>query len=189
MDTKKVFQVYYLLIAEGTTEFRLFAYLTRNKFRELFGKSNIKFSDKVNIVESGVTQGKLNGAGSLHAFKAKYEAIKKKYPGEKLFFFIDMDLNDSSDIGKMIRQDSDIIQFVEYNSEYLLLKNAGKNPKNPSEFKHLHDFRVYCKAEFIKRFGKIASDFKDTDFDQVFNNVSDQEIKDCFAELFATLSG
>ena len=71
-----MFQIYYLLISEGTTEFNLFAYLTKNKFRDSFEKSNIKFSIKVEIVEAGISQGKLNGAGNLPSFKGKYDLIK-----------------------------------------------------------------------------------------------------------------
>ena len=72
MSTKKSFDVYYLLVSEGTTEYRLFGYLTTNKFRDRFDASSIKFSDKVEIVEAGISQGKLNGAGNLSSFKAKH---------------------------------------------------------------------------------------------------------------------
>ena len=37
----------------------------------------------------------------------------------------------------LIKKRGDIVQFMEYNSEYLLLKFAGRNPKNPSDFNNL----------------------------------------------------
>ena len=80
------------------------------------------------------------------------------------------------------------MQFIEHNSEYLLLKFSGKNPKKPVDFNNLGKFRDYCKSEFQKHFGKIAPNFKDSDFDSIFNNVTDKEIKDSFIELFSTLS-
>ncbi len=77
MEKKKSFTIYYLLLCEGTTKFNLFAYLTRNKFRGLFDESNIKFSDKVQIVEAGVSQGKLNGTGNIGSFQTKYDLNQK----------------------------------------------------------------------------------------------------------------
>jgi hypothetical protein len=188
MDKKKSFKIYYLLLCEGSTEFNLFAYLTRNKFRGLFDKSNIKFSDKVQIVEAGVFQGKLNGAGNIGSFQAKYDLIKKKYSGQKLFFVLDKDLDDSSKIEALIQEGGDIIQFLICNSEHLLLKLGGKKPREPVDFNNLKDFRDYCKVEFCRQFRKDAPKFKDSDFDRIFNNVSDEEIRNSFAELFATLS-
>jgi hypothetical protein len=191
MDKKKSFKVYYLLISEGTTEFNLFGYLTTKKFKKVFEESNIQFSIKVEIIKDGrqmISQGKLGGAGNIGDFKTKYTLVKDKYPDQKLFFMLDKDLEDSLKIGDLIKRGGDIIQFVEYNSEYLLLKFAGKDLKKPSDFKNLGDFRnVYCKSEFKKQFKKDAPDFKDDDFDSIFNNVSDEEIKRNFAELFSTL--
>ena len=188
MDKKKSFKVYYLLICEGPTEFNLFAYLTRNKFRELFDKSNIKFSDKVEVVEAGVSQGRLNGAGHISHFKSKYDRIKQKYSGQKLFFVLDKDLDDSLKIEAVILSGGDIVQFLVCNSEHLLLKLSGKNPKNPSDFSNMTDFRAYCKIEFKKHFHKKASDLKDSDFNSIFGGVSEGEIRASFNELFSTLS-
>ena len=189
MSTKKSFDVYYLLVSEGTAEYRLFGYLTKNKFKNVFSKSKIKFSDKVELVEVGVSRGKLNSAGNIGDFKTKYELIREKYKGQKRFFMLDKDLNDSSKIEKLIKQNGDIIQFLEYNTEHLLLKFSRKNPKNPSDFYNiLGNFRDYCKKEFKKQFNKKASDFKDVDFDSVFKDVKDKDIKNAFAELFSTLS-
>jgi hypothetical protein len=101
---------------------------------------------------------------------------------------LDKDLDDSSDIEKLIKKNGDIVQFLEYNSEHLLLRFSGKNLKNPSDFENLIEFRDYCKSEFRKHFGKEASDFKDTDFDSIFNQIDDDKIKSAFTELFATLS-
>lgn len=185
---KKSFKIYYLLLCEGTTEFNLFAYLTRNKFRELFDKSNIKFSDKIQVVEAGVSQGKLNGAGHIAHFQGKYDAIKKKYTGQKLFFVMDKDLDDSLKMEAVIVAGGDIVQFLVYSSEHLLLKLGGKNPKNPSDFNNLNDFREYCKKEFYKQFKKDAPKFKDSDFELIFAKVSDEDIRAMFNELFATLS-
>lgn len=190
MDKKKSFKIYYLLISEGTTEFNLFGYLTTKKFKEDFEKSNIQFSIKVEIKKNGISQGKLNGDGSFHAFKIKYKSIKNdnRYKCQKLFFIIDKDFDDSPQKETLIKNGGDIVQFIEYNSEYLLLKFSGKNPKKPSDFKNnLKEFRDYSKKEFIKQFGKEVSNFKDSDFDLIFNNVSDKEIKNCFNELFSTI--
>jgi hypothetical protein len=191
MDRKKGFNVYYLLVSEGTVEFNIFAYLTKNKFRTLFEKSNIKFSNKVEIIKGGnqiVFQGKLGGTGNIGAFKAKYELIRDKYVDQKRFFILDKDLDDTSLIEKLIKDNGDIIQFVEYNSEYLLLKFSGKSPKKPTEFKNMNEFRSYCKTEFKKQFNKIAPEFKEVDLDPIFNNVSEEEIRASFKELFLTLS-
>lgn len=189
MNKWKSFKIYYLLICEGSTEFNIFAYLTKVKFRILFDNSNIKFSDKVQMVEGGISKGKLNGANSFVHFKSKYNCIKNggKYKGQKLFFILDKDINDSQKIENLIIKGGDIVQFVEYNSEHLLLKLAGKNPKNPSDFKNLKDFRDYCKNEFLKQFKKEASKLKDPDFDSIFSNVNDEEIKNCFNKLFSTI--
>ena len=147
-------------------------------------------NDQVEIIEAGISQGKLNGAGNLSSFKGKYNLIKDdgRYKGQKLFFIIDKDFDDSSDIGTLIKNGGDVVQFLEYNFEHLLLKFAGKNPKNPPDFNNLTDFRAYCKREFQNQFNKNPSDFKDSDFDSIFNNISDEEIKGSFNELFSTLS-
>src|ERR1035437_6707920 len=181
MNKKKSFKVYYLLISEGTTELNLFGYLTTKKFKESVEKSNIQFSIKVEIIEAGISQGKLNGAGNFSSFKGKYNLIKDdiRYKGQKLFFIIDKDFDDSPQIEILIKNGGDIVQFLEYNFEYLLLKFAGKNPKNPSVFNNMKDFRDYCKGEFQNQFNKEAPDFKDSDFDFIFNNVSDKEIRIC----------
>lgn len=188
MSIKKSFDVYYLLVSEGTAEYRLFGYLTKNKFKEVFSKSKIKFSDKVELVEVGVSQGKLNGVSDIKDFKIKYESIRENYKGQKRFFMLDKDIDDSSGIENLIKENGDIVQFLTYNSEYLLLKFYNKNPKNVTDFKSLVEFRNYCKAEFQKQFSKRASDFKDVDFDSVFKNAKDNDIKSAFAELFSTLA-
>jgi hypothetical protein len=187
MTKKKIFQIYYLLVSEGTTEYNLFAYLTRNRFRELFYNSNIKFSDKVEIAEVGISKGKLNGASDISSFESKYKFIKKRYKGQKRFFILDKDLDDSLKIADAIKKGKDIVQFIEYNSEYLLLNFADKNPKKPSHFVNLEKFRSYCKAEFQKQFGKKASQFQDPDFEKVLKNISDEEVKEVFSVLFSTL--
>ncbi len=187
MEKKKGFVVYYLLLCEGSAEFNIFAYLTRNKFRWLFDTSSIKFSDKVQVIQAGISQGRLRGIGNVNVFKSKYSLIKKRYPNEKLFFMLDKDLDDSSQIETIIKTGGDIVQFVIYNSEYLLLKLSRKKPKEPSDFTNLKDFRDHCKTDFLKQFGKEAYEFKDRDLDSIFNNLSDEEIKSNFVELFSTL--
>lgn len=189
MAIRKSFRIYYLLISEGTTEFNIFAYLTKNKFRELFEKSDIKFSNKVEIINGNqiISQGKLNGVGNIGHFRANYTLLKTHYAGQKLFFLLDKDLDDSLDIGKIITDGGDIVQFVEYNSEYLLLKFAGKNPKTPAEFTNLKDFRDYSKVEFAKEFNVRACDLKDSDLDSIFATASFEEISASFDQLFSTL--
>lgn len=193
MDEKKGFNVYYLLLSEGTTESNLFAYLTKVKFRELFSASSVQFRNTVEIIKDGkqiVSQGKLGGVSDITHFKSKHDLIKAKleYKDQKLFYFLDKDIADSSAIEALITKDGDLVQFTEYNSEHLLLRLAGKNPKVPSDFENLMDFRIYCKKEFVKQFGKNAHKFKDTDFDSIFENVKDSDIKNSFPELFSTLS-
>ena len=191
MSAKQKLRVYYLLLSEGTTEFNIFAYLTKNRFRESFEKSNIKFSNKIEVIKNGkqkIYQGNLGGAGDIKDFKTKYTLIKKGYSGQRLFFMLDKDLDDSLDIEVVIKNGGDIVQFVEHNSEYLLLKFDGMDPKEPSSFNNLGDFRKYTKLEFEKRFSKKASELKDFDLDSIFDKVTDKEIKTSFAELFSTLS-
>ncbi len=186
MTKKKRFQVYHLLVSEGTTEYNLFGYL-KNRFKDLFDDSNIKFSDKVQIPSAGILNGKLNGASDINSFNGKYKLIKKQYKDQKRFFILDKDLDDSKKIADAIKKGKDIVQFIEYNSEYLLLNFAGKNPKKPSDFKSLKIFRNYCKTEFKAQFGKEASAFKDQDFAKILNKVGDEEIKKVFSVLFSTL--
>lgn len=191
MNTKKSFKIYYLLLVEGATEFNLFAYLTKNKFKKIFAESRIQFSNKVEIIKDGkqkVSQGKLNGISHIKDFKITNSLIKKQYAGQILFFVLDKDLDDSLKIEKLIKQKGDIVQFVEYNSEYLLLKFGNKKPKKPSDFPNRADFRNYCKVEFQKQFKKKVLEFKDTDFDLIFSNIEDIEIQKSFSELFSTLS-
>ncbi len=190
MPEKKSFKIYYLLLTEGTAEFNLFGYLTTKKFKGEFEDSNVQFSIKVEIIDAGISQGKLNGVGDFTSFNSKYNAIKDdgRYVGQKLFFVIDKDFDDSSQVKNLIEKDENIVQFVEYNSEHLLLRFGGKKPKNPTDFKNMGEFRNYCKGEFQKQFNKKASEFKDDDFDSVFVNIEDDEIKRAFAELFSTLS-
>jgi hypothetical protein len=173
-------------VSEGFAEYNLFAYL-KNRFRDLFDNSNIKFSDKVEIREVGVSKGKLNGASNLSSFESKYKLIKKRYEDQKRFFILDKDIDDSSKIADAIKKSKDLLQFIEYNSEYLLLNSAGKNPKKPSDFVNLEKFRIYCKEEFLRKFGKKASQFQDPDFEKIFKNVNDEEIKKAFPVLFSTL--
>jgi len=191
MDKKKRFQIYYLLLSEGTTEYNLFGYL-KNRFRDLFEDSNIKFSDKVQIPSANIFNGKLNGIESFTSFNSKYKSIKRQYKDrnedQKIFFILDKDLDDSKKIAEAIKKDKDIVQFIEYNSEYLLLNFAGKNPKKPSDFnKSLKNFRNYCKTEFKAQFKKEASAFKDQDFAKILDKVSDEEIKKVFSVLFSIL--
>jgi len=72
VDSKKGFKVYYLLLSEGTTEFNLFAYLTKKRFRALFDNSRVQFSNKVEIIKDGnqiVSQGKLDGVSDIGTSK------------------------------------------------------------------------------------------------------------------------
>jgi len=183
---KKRFQVYHLLVSEGTTEYNLFGYL-KNRFKDLFDDSNIKFSDKVQIPSAGISNGKLNGASDIKSFNSKYKLIKEQYKDQKRFFILDKDIDDSKKIADAIKKGKDVAQFIEYNSEYLLLNFAGKNPEKPSDFKNLKIFRKYCKNEFVAQFGKEASAFKDQDFEEILNKVGDEEIKKVFSVIFSTL--
>ena len=97
------------------------------------------------------------------------------------------DIDDSKKIADAIKTGKDVAQFIEYNSEYLLLNFAGKNPEKPSDFKNLKIFRKYCKNEFVAQFGKEASAFKDQDFEEILNKVGDEEIKKVFSVIFSTL--
>ncbi|MDF1497371.1 MAG: hypothetical protein P1P90_04910 [Patescibacteria group bacterium] len=190
MDGKKSFQVYYLVLYEGHAESSLFAYLTKFKFKETFEKSSIQFSNKVEIInedgEQIVSQGKLNGTSDLKHFKSKHSLIKKKYAGQKLFYLLDKDIDNSSAIEALIKQDGHFVQFMEYNTEHLLLRLAGKNPQNPTDFADLKNFRDYCKSEFVKQFGKHAHKFKDPDFELIFNIPTEVEVRASFTELFST---
>jgi len=190
VDSKKGFKVYYLLLSEGTTEFNLFAYLTKKRFRALFDNSRVQFSNKVEIIKDGnqiVSQGKLDGVSDIGHFKAKHVLIKEKYTDQKLFYFLDEDIDDSHTIETLITQSSDLVQFLKYNSEHLLLRLAGKNPKNPQDFGTLSEFRTYCKREFVNQFGKKAQKFKDPDFELVFNVPTENEVRASLSTLFSTL--
>ena len=184
------FQTYYLIANEGHTEYIIFSYLTKVRFKDLFDKSKIKFSDKIEIAEDDIqiSKGKLNGISSFKSFEIKNNLIKNKYVGQKIFFILDEDLYHSKKIGKVIKRQGDIIQFIKYNSEYLLLKFSGKTIKDPKDFKNLQEFRDYCKEEFINEFNKEASQLKTPDLDNIFDKVDEIDIRKEFSELFSTLS-
>jgi len=187
MNPKKELLVYQLLLVEGTTEANLFAYITKDRYREQFSKSKVRFSDKVEIIKNGkqiVTKGNLNGVGHINNFKANYNLIKTNYPQQKCFFLLDNDLDDSLQIGDEIEKSGDVVQFLTHNSEHLLLKFANKNPKNPNDFDFMKNFRSYTKLEFEKQFGKKASELKGSDFDSIFSTVNDEEVMVSFNRLF-----
>jgi hypothetical protein len=181
-------QTYYLIANEGHTEYIIFSYLTKVKFKNLFDKSKIKFSDKIEIAEDKIqiSKGKLNGISSLKSFEIKNKLIKDKYSEQKIFFILDEDLFHSNQIGKTIKKQGDIIQFIKYNSEYLLLKLNGKTPKVPKDFNNLQEFRDYCKEKFRNEFGKKVSQLKTPDLDNIFNKIADRDIIKEFSELFST---
>jgi len=187
---KKPFKVYYFLLYEGHTEFVIFSYL-KNRFRGEFSKSNIIFSDKTDYSNNGETivfRGKLGGIGGISNFNSKYNVIKLNFPERTFLIFLDNDLDDSSKIKEKIEKNGDIVQLIEYNSEYLLLKLSGYGPKEPGEFKDLKTFRDYCKSEFLTKFGKEASRINDFDLDGAFQYVSDDKIKEIFSGLFSILN-
>lgn len=186
MGIKKSLKIYYFLACEGYTEYKIFSYLTRNRFRNQFLKSDIRFRDGINITqgETIISNGKLNGVGDKANFKSKYLILKKYYPDGIFFFFLDKDLYDSSEIEQMVRMGGDFVQFIKYNSEYLLLKLSNFNLKDPEDFDCLEDFRQYCKNEFHAKFKKKASEIKEVELEQIFKRISDDEIKDIFNELF-----
>jgi hypothetical protein len=191
MEGKKSFNVYYLLLSEGTAEFNLFAYLTKVKFKAIFDNSSVQFRNTVEIIKDGnqiVSQGKLDGVSTISHFKSKHILIKAKYIDQRLFYFLDKDIDDVSLIATLIKQDGDLVQFIEYNTEHLLLRMARKSPKNPSDFGNLNDFRDYCKKEFLLQFGKNAHKFKDIDFESIFSNCTEDEIRANFSELFSAIS-
>lgn len=185
-------RIYHFLACEGHTEYIIFSYLTRNRFRDRFSRANtnVEFSDKANVIvnaDESISGGKLNGVKSLKHFNIKYAALKTAYPTQTFFFFLDEDLNDSAAIKKVILQGGDFVQFVTYNSEYLLLERSGNNPQHPTAFGTLQDFRNYCKATFLTTFGKEASRINDQDLDTILTNSTDAEIEAIFGDLFALI--
>ncbi len=184
MQQKIILKEYYLLLTEGLTEFNIFAYLTRVRFRDIFANSSIQFSEKVEIVELDISKGILNGITNLKTFKNKYKSIRKKYKGQGKFFLLDSDIIDSSEIEIHIKENNDIVQFMDFNSEYLLLKIVGKKLRHKDEFQNLTDFRNYCKFEFSKHFEKKAHELKGTDFHKIFESISDKDVMGYFPVLF-----
>jgi hypothetical protein len=189
MHMKKL-KIYYKLIVEGYTERNIFAYLTKVKFKQDFNKSNIQFTSNVNIAKPSINiaQGNLGGCHNLKTFKKNYKAIRSKHPNEKLFFLLDKDMPESLHIQDLIIKDNNIIQFIEHNSEYLLLKYTKQNPQHPTQFPDLESFRNYIKQKFKNHFKKEASELDEKDFDFIFNNIEDEIIKKDFTELFKTLT-
>jgi len=188
---KKLLKIFYFLACEGHTEYVIFSYLTRNRFRKEFLKSNIKFRDNINIIRDPTTiisNGKMGGVGDETNFKSKYNIIKEEYKDEKFFFFLDKDLEDSLKIKTIIKEGGDIVQFIEPNSECLLLKLSGCNLKKPKDFKDLKSFRDYSKKEFFKKFNKKANMINDLDLDNIFRSITDEDIREIFKELFSVLN-
>jgi hypothetical protein len=185
---KKLFKSYYLLACEGHTEYILFSYLTRNRFRNYF--SSVIFKE-VNLLRNKIEVimgGKLNGVGDWSNFNSKYSILKEEFSDGKFFFFLDNDLDDSQKIGQAIRNGGDVVQFVKYNSEYLLLELYGHPLKCLGDFENQKAFRDYCKEEFLKVYNKEAKTMNDRDLDLIFRNISDGDIVNIFSDLFSCVS-
>lgn len=185
-------RTYHFLACEGHTEYVIFSYLTRSRFRERFSKANthVEFSDKANVIvnaEESISGGKLNGVKSLKHFNLKYSALKVAYPDQTFFFFLDEDLDDSTTIKQAILQGGDFVQFITYNSEYLLLKLSGNNPQDPKTFPTMKAFRDYCKATFLATFSKEASRINERDLDTMLNSRTDAELEVIFSDLFSLI--
>lgn len=185
-------RIYHFLACEGHTEYIIFSYLTRNRFRDRFSRTNtnVEFSDRANVIvntDESISGGKLNGVKSFKHFNLKYSALKAAYPSQTFFFFLDEDLDDSNAIKQVILQGGDFAQFITYNSEYLLLQLSGNNPQNPTAFPNMQAFRDYCKATFLSTFGKEASRINDIDLDTMLGNSTDAELEIIFADLFALI--
>ncbi len=185
-------RIYHFLACEGHTEYVIFSYLTRNRFRDRFSRANtnVEFSDKANVivnVDESIYGGKLNGVKSLKHFNLKYVALKVAYPNQTFFFFLDEDLDDSAVIKQVILQGGDFVQFVTFNSEYLLLERSGNNPLNPTAFATMQDFRNYCKEAFLTTFGKEASRINDKDLDVMLANSTDADLEVIFNDLFSLI--
>lgn len=180
---KKPFKVYYFLACEGHTEFIMFAYL-KNRYRQLFRSANVKFREPR---DDGVfSNGKLNGVKSLEHFEGIYSQIKQDYPDETFLFFLDEDLYHSPQIGKKIKDGGDMVQFIKYNSEFLLLTLSGHTLKDISDFKpDFQGFRDYCKEEFRKVFGDDAKRIINDDFlNGILGDVTDEVIMQKFDVIF-----
>ena len=185
-------RTYYFLACEGHTEYIIFSYLTRNRFKERFSKANtnVEFSDKANLIvnaDESISGGKLNGVKSLKHFNLKYSALKTSYTGQTFFFFLDEDLDDSTAIKQVILQGGDFAQFIRYNSEYLLLQLSGNNPQDPTKFPTMIAFRDYCKATFLTTFGKVASRINDRDLDAMLSTSTNAELEVIFNDLFSLI--
>ena len=191
----------YLLFKEGQAEQKLIQYFRYNRFADLFNNSKIKFDEKINISRNGIKiieNGNMLGVSDRVHFESKYidivEYDDNLYENKQMFFVLDEDIKDSEKIGDFIKSKGKIIQFIKYNIEYLLLELSGIKLKEPnlkdfSDFNNWHNkdwkaYRDYCKVEFKKYFNKEAHEFKDSDFENIFKNHSDEEIKNIFPELF-----
>jgi hypothetical protein len=133
------------------------------------------------------SQGKLDGVSNLAHFRSKHTLIKEKYPSQRLFYFIDRDVDDSDAISTFVESEGDLIQFIEYNTEHMLISLDGKNPLNPCDFDDLKQFRDYCKTEFVSQYGKRAHKFKDSDFEKIFGKCTEEQIRESLSVLFSTL--
>ncbi len=183
---KKPFKTYYFLAYEGHAEFILFAHL-KNRFKKLFEDSNIKFRE---LTDSEVfSNGKIKGVKSLKDFEEKYLKIKNnnEYKDLTFLFFLDEDLYHSPEIGKKISEGGDLIQFIKYNSEFILLKLSGYEIKDISEFKpDFQGFRDYCKEEFRKKHGQDLKYIINDDFlDSILGSIPDETIKENFKTIFS----
>lgn len=181
---KKHFKVHYFLAYEGYAELMIFAYL-KNRFRSDFETSNIKFRELTDSVI--FSSGKINGVKNLKDFEDKYTKIKGNYPSERFLFFIDNDLYHSSIIHNKIIIGGDLVQKMQYNSEFLLMSLYGCNLKDISEFgSDFQKFRDYCKNEFLILFGKDLKYIVNDNFlNKILKNVSDETIKQNFDVLFS----
>lgn len=185
-------RIYYFLACEGHTEYIIFSYLTRSRFKGRFSKANtnVEFNDKANVIvnaDESISGGKLNGIKSLDHFNLKYAALKNAYPDQTFFFFLDEDLDDSASIKQAILQGGDFAQFITYNSEFLLLRLSGNNPQEPSTFANLQEFRTYCRETFLATFAKKASWINEADLNAMLANVTDAELEVIFADLFGLI--
>ena len=181
---KKPFKVYYFLAYEGHTEFVIFAYI-KNRFKDVFSKSKVTFREPRNT--ELFSNGKLNGVKDLSDFEDKYIRIKKDYENETFLFILDDDLYHSPRIAKKIKEGRDFVQFIKYNSEFMLLRLAGHELKDISEFdSNFQEFRDYSKSEFRRVYGKDLKYIINDDFlDSVMLGLSDEDIKKNFEVIFS----
>jgi hypothetical protein len=151
-----------ITLCEGEAEVTIFNFLKIN-----FLNKRIVFKGPEN----------LGGIRDLAEFKRKYYQKIRKYSlkpatdfkNVRFLFIIDNDLDDSAGIERFIKQNGNLVQLCDPNTEGMILSIIGKGQVRTMAS---DIFRRKCKLKFKKHFQYEAHKLKDSELKKIFSDVS-----------------